>query len=118
VDDFWTDGSRWKIAEKMQFGVMTAEFWRELCKQPAAAKRSAYCIVHDKQCEHPLAHTHLAGIICVSWSPMGSCLGVLGQDYRLYCSWVALRRQIQETYAQFRMSICVGLSWLALLASK
>ena len=97
VTNFWSDSTLASIAAKKEAGELLVDIYGQVTCAEHAAKRSAYCMIHDGECTHPRAHTHLAGIICVSWSPMGMGRGVDGRDYPLWCSWVSLRREVQES---------------------
>ena len=85
------------IDAKKEAGELLVDIYGQVTRAKNAAKRSAYCIIHDGECTHPPAQTHIAGIICVSWSPMGLGRGVDGKDFALWCSWVSLRREMQES---------------------
>ena len=56
----------------------------------------AHCLMHGQRCVHLRAGIHVAGIPCISWSPMGASRKTSGGDYPLFISWVCLRRQYQE----------------------
>lgn len=60
------------------------------------AKDSAFCLFHQQDCKMPRSNLHVAGIICVSWSPFGLSSREQGRDFVMYCAWVAERRRQKD----------------------
>ena len=71
---------------------------RDFVKEPNLVSGHGYCLLHGKDCVHLTAEIHVAGIICISWSPMGDGKKSGGSDYPLYASWVICRRHFQDIF--------------------
>ena len=74
----------------------TYEEFLAFAKRTDVVKDAVHCILHGQDCKFLTAECHNAGIICVSWSPMGKGLKTDGLDYHLFISWVACRRHYKD----------------------
>ena len=75
-----------------------AEKLMEIAKADDAAKELGHCLWHQCLCADLRTLIHVAGIICVSWSPFGSCQKTSGKDFVLFCAWCAKRRQNKDRF--------------------
>ena len=59
---------------------------------------SAYCTIHRRECEHPRAHRHTAGMPCINFSlmAMGNGCGTEGNTSMHLVAWVSLRLRLME----------------------
>lgn len=70
---------------------------KRLALKEGSVKRSAPCIFHKgKDGEMIRSRLHVAGIICVSWSPFGTNKHEHGTDFEAFCAWAAERREQKE----------------------
>lgn len=81
------------------------EGYRSFAMGKNLVRESAPCLIHGGLCPVLRAELHIAGIICVNWSPMGKSLKTDGSDHALFISWVCARRHFQESRCLSRFSI-------------
>ena len=74
----------------------TFEAFLAFAKKPGNVAGVCFCELHREKCNLLKALLHIAGIICVSWSPMGAQKGTAGLDFILFVAWVCCRRSLQE----------------------
>jgi hypothetical protein len=86
---------------------LTQEVIVPLIRSGKAVQDKAFCTKHRRYCRLERADVHWAGIICVSWSPMGKQDGEAGRDFVLWAAWAATRRMMQAKvlFSQFFFQI-------------
>lgn len=77
-------------------GLSEYEEFKAFTQKTGVVKSACMCTFHRERCDLMRALLHLAGIICVSWSPMGNQLGTDGVDYKTFVAWVCVRRKLQD----------------------
>ncbi|CAJ1461724.1 unnamed protein product, partial [Effrenium voratum] len=65
----------------------SVKYLNQLAMKKDAARPEAWCMWHRQHCRALRSELHVAGVICISWSPFGRCQGTDGADYSLFVSW-------------------------------
>lgn len=98
VEDFWDEADLPAVARCRS----EDDWWSLVRTKCKGAKTHVNCLKHGRPCKILTAELHIAGIICVSWSPFGEQKGTGGKDFALFAAWAMTRRSRQDFWLQLR----------------
>ena len=97
ICDFYNPRVLQELQSMMNHGVsLNLEIMRPVIMSGKAARTSAPCKRHNKQCRHGRAIQHWVGTPCIDFSLMGDQKGEEGKTMLHFDIWAALRRLVQE----------------------
>lgn len=115
MTDFWSEESKKQIDGMTAANGPIPEQLKKVALTPGAVKVKSRCVFHPQEdCELLRARIHVAGIVCISWSPFGKRKQEEGNDFVTFCAWSAMRRTIKETES----NSCLNIKHLKLLNIK
>ena len=103
IEDFWQNGVRLTIQRYKNRGISPdLRSFEKLAKSRTGVKRTAYCVMHDKHCEHPRSTYHQASPPCTAFSRIGKCDDTRGDSMTAVAAWFSQRLLLEVTGMEFQ----------------
>ena len=97
VNDFWKPAVKETLEKIQADGLpLNRNTLLPLIQSGKAVKRTAFCQVHQRECELEGCREGWMGFPCVSWSPQGQQSKDNGLDFMAFAAFAALTLEVED----------------------